>query len=298
MNPTMRNFLVHYFNRRFWRIYPPYFFALLLAFGISYWPVFDARAFRHLAISASLLNTLSPAFFYNINGAFWSVAIEWQLYIIYPVLLWLTRAWGPWMTMAFATLITVFWRFGLPHLTDSFALLHLPFNWWFEWCLGYLIADLRARDRVAFPRPVILAALLLPLAVLALKFYVSAFLAWFLPPFAFAVLLQAECADGRPLGTLGRLFCQIGISSYSLYLLHNPLLWCARAVLGSIASGIPPIVVWFPIFVLAFAIMQLVAWAMFQLIERPSIAAGGWIERRFLRRAGPIQTVTSVSPIP
>ena len=60
----------------------------------------------------------------------------------------LNRRFGPGMTMAIVATTAVFWRFGLPHLTSNWTVLHLPFRWWFEWSLGFWIAELLARDRV------------------------------------------------------------------------------------------------------------------------------------------------------
>jgi peptidoglycan/LPS O-acetylase OafA/YrhL len=284
---TVRGFLLNYFNRRFWRIYPPYLFALLGTFAIVYWPVFDARAFRHLAIHLALANTLFEGFFYNINHAFWSIAVEWQLYLIYPLLLWLTQRIGVWRAVLVATAIAAFWRAGVPAMTDRSVLRNLPFFWWFEWCLGFLIADLRASGRVAFPRASLLALVLIPGSIFALKAGAPWILTWLLPPLAFAALLQAVCGDARPLGRIERLLCTLGISSYSLYLLHNPILWGIRSLLREVAAGLPPVVVWTVIFAAAFGVMQLAAWLMFRLIEQPSIAQGQRIERDYLPRLTP-----------
>lgn len=284
---TIRGFLLNYFNRRFWRIYPPYLLALLVTFYITYQPVFDARAFRHLALHLTLTNTLFEGFFYNINHAFWSIAVEWQLYLIYPLLLWLSHRLGAWKAVLIATAIAAFWHVGVPAMTERALFRHLPFLWWFEWCLGFLVADLRARGQIAFPRPAVLAAILLPAAALSLKLGAHWILTWMLPPLGFAALLQAVCGNHRPLSLAERWLCVIGVSSYSLYLLHNPVLWFARYLLGDIATGLPPWVVWAPLFLAAFAVMQLIASAMYRFVEKPSIDFGQRIERNHLPRFAP-----------
>ncbi len=280
--PTVRAFLPHYLNRRFWRIYPPFAVALLLAFAINYWPEFDLRALRHLAFGASLLQTLSEPFYYNINPAFWSIAAEWQLYLLYPAILWLNRRVGPGTTMLLVAATAAFWRFGLPHLPSNWTVLHLPFRWWFEWGLGFWIAELLARGRVAIPQARLATAVLLPLTVGALLLGGHwSNLAWLAGPLAFAAALQVACADPRPLGPVERLLGVLGLSSFSLYLFHNPLLWGLRALLAPHLGVIPPWMLWTVVFLLTFAVLQAIAWVLYRGLELPAVAAGKHLERRF-----------------
>lgn len=284
-SPTLRAFLPHYLNRRFWRIYPPFAVALLVAFAINYWPEFDLRALRHLAFGASLLQTLSEPFYFNINPAFWSIAAEWQLYLLYPAILWLNRRFGPGMTMAIVATTAVFWRFGLPHLTSNWTVLHLPFRWWFEWSLGFWIAELLARDRVAIPQARLVATVLLPATAGALLLGGHwSNLAWVTGPLAFAAALQAVCADSRPLGPVERLFAVLGLSSFSLYLFHNPMLWGLRALLTPHLGIIPPWMLWTVVFVVTFAVLQMIAWALYRRLELPAIGAGKHLERSLQAR--------------
>jgi peptidoglycan/LPS O-acetylase OafA/YrhL len=289
--PTVNAFLLNYLNRRFWRIYPPYAAALLLAFTFAYWPAFDLRALRHLAFGASLLNTLSEPFYYNINPAFWSIAVEWQLYVVYPLVLWLNRRYGANVTMALAAGTAAFWHFGLPHLTANWAVLHLPFRWWFEWCLGFWVAELLARGHVAIPRARPLATALLPVAVFALlRGGAWAPLGWVAAPLAFAAALQAACANARPLNALERAVAVVGLSSFSLYLFHNPMLWALRALLRPFIADIAPWALWTLVFALTFAAMQGVAWLLFRFLEQPSINVGKHVERTALPRLLPATT--------
>lgn len=288
--PTVGGFLLNYLNRRFWRIYPPFAVALVLAFVISYWPTFDLQALRHLAFGATLFQTLAKPFYYNINPAFWSVAVEWQLYLVYPLVLWLNRRYGPWPTIAITAATAAFWHFGLPHFTTHWALLHLPFRWWFEWCLGFLLAELLARGRTALPYPRLACAVLLPAALGVLAADVGGLLAWALPSLAFLAALQLACTDPRPLGPVARAVAAVGLSSYSLYLFHNPMLWGLRALLRPYLDVLPPWALWTLVCGLAFAVMQAVAWFLFRLLEQPSIQLGRHIERTALPRflpAGP-----------
>ncbi len=289
--PTVSGFLLSYINRRFWRIYPPYAIALLLAFAIAYWPTFDLRALRHLAFGASLLHTLSEPFYFNINPAFWSIAVEWQLYLVYPLVLWLNRRYGASATMAVTAATAAFWHYGLPHLTANWAILHLPFRWWLEWCLGFWIAELLAHDRVAIPRARLLVVALLPVAAFALvRGGAWSPLGWVAAPLAFAAALQTACADVRPLNLLERAVAAVGLSSYSLYLFHNPMLWLLRGLLRPFVAELPPWVLWTFVFALTFAAMQAVAWLLYRALELPAIEVGKRVERTALPRLLPATT--------
>lgn len=88
-----------YFKRRFRRIVPTYLAAmglslLLLAvlpkwmtqhgWGNSFWPVFEADI---LLSHVFLIHNLSNDWITRINPPFWSVATEWQIYFLFPLVL-------------------------------------------------------------------------------------------------------------------------------------------------------------------------------------------------------------------
>ena len=90
-----------FFLKRARRILPPYYFALALTLLLSTsalshftgteWdqalPVTLPAVVTHLL----LIHNLFASYMYKINGAFWSIAVEWQIYFLFPTLLLL---WG------------------------------------------------------------------------------------------------------------------------------------------------------------------------------------------------------------
>lgn len=86
-----------FLRRRFWRIVPPYWAALIVAalliqFGL-YAPAdsqdFGARDFLvHFLLLQDAIGNTSP------NGAFWSIAVEWHIYFLFPLILWGFRRHG------------------------------------------------------------------------------------------------------------------------------------------------------------------------------------------------------------
>lgn len=101
-----------FFKKRARRILPPYYLAMafsliLIWLLIGHWtgthwdvslPVTLKGVVAHLLL---LQDVYSPA---QINGVFWSIALEWQIYFVFPLLILLWRRIGAVTT----TLITVF----------------------------------------------------------------------------------------------------------------------------------------------------------------------------------------------
>src|SRR4051812_12166801 len=86
-----------FFVRRFFRIYPPYFVALIgfaLLFPLSRLAFDTAFDWVQLASHALLVHNFDEDTFLGINGAFWTIAVEVQLYLLYPVLLGLVKRLG------------------------------------------------------------------------------------------------------------------------------------------------------------------------------------------------------------
>jgi peptidoglycan/LPS O-acetylase OafA/YrhL len=82
-----------YLRRRAWRIVPPYWaalgFSLIMTWDVVAQPGWPAPDARSVAVYGLLLQDAVPAG--SPNRAFWSIAIEAQLYLLLPLLLWLVR---------------------------------------------------------------------------------------------------------------------------------------------------------------------------------------------------------------
>lgn len=93
-----------YFKARAWRILPPYYGALFLillvnAFvPLAMWGRHPVGLTGEISWQVILTNLLlvQDAFwqFNSINGAFWSIASEWHLYFVFPLMVWLLRRAG------------------------------------------------------------------------------------------------------------------------------------------------------------------------------------------------------------
>lgn len=91
---TIRKGMANFFQRRARRILPPYFAALflsgllgLLAQAVTGKPVEGLSSVRDWVAHLFLVHNLSRDTAYTINGPLWSIATEWQIYFFFPLLL-------------------------------------------------------------------------------------------------------------------------------------------------------------------------------------------------------------------
>lgn len=276
-----------FFQRRFFRIYPPYLVALIF-FALVY-PItrlrfesrFDAAQFiTHLA----LIHNLGHRFHYSINGSFWSIAAEVQLYAVYPLLLLLAARFG-WrrsllglaaleiaLRLADGMLLT-FRGAGIPQYLSS-----SPLIYWFSWSLGAFVAEWHIRG--------------IPLRVPRISLYalgVIAFACKFFRPLAsmcfllFALLtagvisqlLDKEDRHRLIPGAIRNHLKQVGLCSFSLYLLHQPLLRAIPSIAAKITSNdhIHPVLLFMCCMASWFLIVP-IALLSYKILEIPSVALG------------------------
>ena len=86
-----------FIRRRAWRILPPYWAALILSVVVMAAAVdpatFDGPTIaRSVAVHGTLLQDVVGS--QTPNGAFWSIAVEWQIYFLFPLVLLLGRRFG------------------------------------------------------------------------------------------------------------------------------------------------------------------------------------------------------------
>jgi peptidoglycan/LPS O-acetylase OafA/YrhL len=224
-----------------------------------------------------MVHNLFPDYFLGLgNGAFWTLGLEEQLYALYAVYLLLrTRlpASRTWLITAGVTLLWVLGTGIIPWILDKPVLavwFNWPFGYWAVWVLGALAAE-AAAGVLRLPRWCYSRAVLLVFGGLGVACYTpflgffrvpQYLLAWWGPEsmvvklmadfwsvnrlsdFGFAVAffvlinrwIDAE-TRGVQAGKLKQWLARVGVKSYSLYLIHIPVLGMAETVFHSFSIG-------------------------------------------------------------
>ncbi|HTV63244.1 MAG TPA: acyltransferase [Verrucomicrobiae bacterium] len=286
-----------FFIRRFFRIYPPYFFVVLL-FALLY--LSNGLNFSHqyvdwyqVIMHLLLIHNFDPLSYQAISPSFWSIAIEVQLYLIYPLLLMLVARFG-WRRTLILVATCEFLIRGIESLvimkmgTDdldkmwqvsrvTYLLDASPFAYWFSWSLGASIADAFLNGRP------------LPLAKSSLAFWSALVFGSHcikpLTPFFFTIVAVWTATAISKLLIQNRTipvpsFCLshlrlTGIWSYSIYLLHQSLIVMGLGALLVIcpAAKNDALLRFGFCLVLWFAIMP-IGNLWYRICELPSIACG------------------------
>lgn len=274
-----------FFNRRFFRIYPAYLLAILLFFFIWPWgslSIESSGRLKQLGLHMLALHNLQDWSFFGINPSFWSIAVEIQLYAIYPLLVFLTRKLGWRTTLGIAAVLEISLRsaefFG--GRFDKPLIYASPFAFWFSWSIGAYLAEcflLGRRSSLSSVRfdLVAIAAFSMPLFRLTEPYAFMGFCV--LTGIAIDRLTAGDwkIPKGGPFQIVWRHLSFLGLVSYSFYLFHQPIIALTGRILASAFPGVDfsPLVkfavccAWYPL-------ILLLARGIYQWVELPSISLG------------------------
>jgi peptidoglycan/LPS O-acetylase OafA/YrhL len=284
--------LYEYFIRRIFRIYPPYLAAVII-FSVVWYP-----GTRQIVTHLGLVHNFSADTFFGISPAFWSIAVEAQLYLLYPLLFLIASRFG-WTKMLVSTLVVEFalraWKTGalietgqpLPWMIEGNPLYYI-----FSWTIGAYLAQRKLvgerRNHFGVLGAVfLLAGTLAPIS----KFTVTFSFPLFALATCFAIAFHAgkpRRADPPPLAA--RLTGMIGRDSYSMYLLHQPLLGAGMSALRAI-SWLPMSLRFFLGGGVLFIIIAAISSINRRIVEDTSIAIG----RQLLRKSQERTTSSAIT---
>lgn len=284
-SPTLqfRGGVTKFWGRRAKRILPPYFAALLVSLALivcvpvmnrqsgTAWdskiPVDLGGVLSHLV----LIHHVSPNWAFQIDGPLWSVALEWQIYFFMPLLLLpLFRRFSPWIVTPVITVVML----GASFL--GFA------QWAHPWLLGLFAAGMFAAQLTMAPTVRRSTARWLTATVISsvvLLVILSPFIqgkVWFSEIIAgggfmaLLVILGRRTTAGKSIGIF-RLFQSkplryVGLVSYSVYLLHSPLLALGNLLVTPL--GLPLRVHYSVMMLLVVPVTLGICWLFFQGVER------------------------------
>jgi peptidoglycan/LPS O-acetylase OafA/YrhL len=224
-----------YLLRRAKRIVPPYFAAGALCIAMSFIPALQVGRWKIVGpIDASvvvshllLVHNLIPSHADKIDYPMWSIGLEWQLYLLFPLLIWAyRRSNGPTViavTLALAALIHGTYRM-LP-AEPAAVLRDGPLAYLEIFAAGMFAATLTIQRRRLLPAWLLALIAIGGLGLVRLGSGNGLMHDLATCAAAFSVLLLATDAKGAVLRFLSATWLvRIGIFSYSLYLVHAPLI--------------------------------------------------------------------------
>ncbi|MFN0064045.1 MAG: acyltransferase family protein [Myxococcaceae bacterium] len=257
---------VPFWKRRFFRLYPPYFVALVVSMGLvllEYWkapglPLVQAYPepkLRWMGLDflahVTMLHGLHPVFDRaGGNAPFWTLAREEYFYLLYFPLLAARRKWGLAPTAVAIALLSVSFPFLLrpwvpPGHAWSGVVVSSAIALWIQWVLGMVAVESAmglAKWPETFFRPGI--AMLAAASAYAAHLWAEpiAPLLWGL--FFFAVLgwvVRLEQSKRWPAWRVVAWFERAGLYSYSIYLVHHPVRGVLKFFLGPLVKSANPL---------------------------------------------------------
>jgi peptidoglycan/LPS O-acetylase OafA/YrhL len=292
-----------FLQKRARRILPPYYAALVLSILLvavvgSIRSAQDLGA-KSIGFHALLVHNLDRTTMFTINGPLWSVVLECQIYVLFALVL-----------------LPVYRRYGFPALLGAaFAFGLVPFavlpsawdlGWTFPWYLGLFGLGCLASHIVFSPAPAYArarawrgwapaSAVSIAVVVLVVGFVLGPALrqlwafdtlvgiaaALLIVHLALSSLARDESA--RPPTLLrflaSRRMVALGLFSYSLYLIHEPILrvlavWLHQAVASPVLVMVLEAVIGVPLVVAVAFAFSLVFERPFQSSSKPAVPAG------------------------
>jgi peptidoglycan/LPS O-acetylase OafA/YrhL len=279
LNKNITRFnLKEYLFRRVKRIYPPLLFALLFTFLIDSlgkyygYPIYsnstpfpivkDNFTWTTLAGNLSfLMNTyIDP---WGSDFALWSLKFEWWFYMLYPLFFVVVRK----SILAGFTIICGLYMLSFfPSVWPNKLALDI-FSSMIIWWLGVILADLytdRLKLKLVYFTPLILVIPIIILLDHRFKDQVND-LMWGLGFFGFLAFFL-ELIKRNKLPKVITKFQQLGSFSFTLYIIHTPILVFMSGFLLSRQKQLP---LTFEFVFLGIVICLVFSWAVHFIIEKP-----------------------------
>lgn len=266
-----------FFRRRCLRILPPYYACLGLSLvvvwlvtqhqkgmpWIQYLPVTWENTLAHVF----MIHNLNPAWMYKINGVLWSISIEFQLYFLFPLLVLLLWRWGRLALMAPATLVAL-----------ALLLFYPPASKLYVWYIPLFVLGMGAAQIGFDPRMknrgncrawLTIAGFFAVLTILSISWTKNIAIRDSLGGIAISALLVAGAVrpHAKTFRFLGSgLLIWLGAFSYSLYLMHHPILQVLYVARPEAVQSLPQK---FLYLILCLPIILALCYVFFWFFERP-----------------------------
>lgn len=240
--------LVYYYKRRFWRIYPIYLIVLLFSCAVSSL-LGKKTSIEDFSIHLLFLQGFSTSYFNSINLVLWTITIEVCFYILYPVWYFLKNKLGldAALILSIITSILSWFTIQIYFNQTAYPYFYFVLNLWGAWCFGAWLAEKIIFEQKDFLKSAtwwIIGSVLLIIYLVFNKYttfplmnysLVISLWAWFIVPF---LKLESwfQKINNSSWYFLMLIPVLIGTSSYSLYMLHMPLIYLRNIILEDVFS--------------------------------------------------------------
>jgi peptidoglycan/LPS O-acetylase OafA/YrhL len=263
-------------------------FSLLVAWLLVPQPGMPVPDAKSVVVNGLLLQDAIDAS--TPNRAFWSIAVEAHLYLVFPLLLLLLRRAGGVAMLAAVTVVVAAVGVLAPHTSWAAWLMRLTPQFAVLFAVGILAAGVVVAAQRWRRWPWGLLAVATAVPALALMVWRGS--AWALGANVFWVdialgpaigCLLAAVATGRPARLVRLLDTRplrgLGLMSYSLYLTHAPIIVVINefVVAGRVRQGVPSFLV---SLVLMVPVTVTFAWYFARAFEIPFLRHRGWAALR------------------
>jgi peptidoglycan/LPS O-acetylase OafA/YrhL len=246
--------LSRFAQQRAWRILPPYWAALAFSLAVAWLivppPGQEVPDAKSVVVNGLLVQNLVGA--PSPDRSFWSIAVEAQLYVMFPLLLLVVRRWGAIVMVATVTLVVATVGIVGPHVSrlDVFVIQSPP-DLAALFAVGVVSAGIVGASRARRSWPWSGLALAAAAPLLAIIWWQGSVwtldhLFWVdlaLGPAVACLLAGLATGHAGPLLRLldARPLRNLGSSSYSLYLTHGPIVIVVydKIVAGRVRQGVP-----------------------------------------------------------
>ena len=287
-----------FYLRRLWRLYPAYAASVLGTFVLllvtAHWTHFIGAvpSIGDLVTHLTLTHGYFDRYFYGIVDVYWSLALEFQLYLAYPIFLYLFRRLGLTRSIIFLTIFSLLWRLVAMDVfhsqlisvawTGPYAMMGCILARMPEWLFGAWLAEwfVGGRNRnwnrlpLASAAVVVLFTAILSTLEQSLWVFTDSLFG-----LGFAFVIAAAIVPGRKLFAVNppkseenrfyRLLIWMGMISYSLYLFHMQFSWFANPWIREISSPALQFVLRTAVLIISIPIIALI----FRLVEAPFLSA-------------------------
>jgi peptidoglycan/LPS O-acetylase OafA/YrhL len=280
-----------FYIKRFFRIYPPYFvFLIFLVIAFNSHVFINKKDFMDFISHLLLVHNLRDDTFFSFNGSFWSLALEVQLYLIYPIFLFIRKSIGINKTLAF--LLALY--FIMVYISNNHVILNyfntiqtFVLRFWVVWGLGAFLAEKYFENKLTFKVSGKLLLFFLILVSLSKTNVYSIIICDLLWSLFFIALIYYYLGIKRQKPSLfEKIAITIGQSSYSFYLIHQPIM---GVLIGTMGIRVLQLSSYKPIFytldcILIFVIIFIMAMGYNRVIEKPSIELGKWVIKKMTHK--------------